>query len=136
MTIDKAWQQIFYQGITEIYILEKGWGETSSSFKKLAGNIYRNKNKLYYTLLKEMMVSSYPSFCQFLATFYAACRRYILVSQLLHDADFDTKGLLPLNEFNTIMSNIQMMGGKDGSSSSTPAWMRVERTYNEEVYVP
>ena len=57
----------------------------------------------------------------------------MLVSQLLQDEDFDTKGLLALNKFNAIMSNIQMMGDEDNSNSSAPAWMKVESTYNTEV---
>ena len=63
VTIDQARQQIFYQGRTEIDILEKGWGEVSPSFEKLAGNIYGNKSKLYHTFLEEKLVSSYPVVC-------------------------------------------------------------------------
>ena len=63
VTIDQARQQIFYQGRTEIDILEKGWGEVSPSFEKLAGNIYGDKSKLYHTFLEEKIVSSYPAFC-------------------------------------------------------------------------
>ena len=57
----------------------------------------------------------------------------MLVSQLLQDEDFNTTGLLPLYEFNFVISKIQIMGDEDDSNNSTLAWMKVERTYNEEV---
>ena len=88
---DQARKQLFYQARTEIDILEKAWGEKSPSFDKLAERIYGKRSKLYHKLLEEKVVTSYAMFCHFLATFHAACRRGMSVTQLLQDANFKTR---------------------------------------------
>ena len=132
VTVDQARQQLFYQARTEIDILEKAWGEKSPSFDKLAERIYGKRSKLYHKLLEEKVVTSYAMFCRFLATFHAACRRGMSVTQLLQDADFKTKGLLPLKEFNYIMTIVQSIG-VENNGNIKPVWMNVEEAYNDEV---
>ena len=91
VTIDRARQQLFNQGKSEIGILEKGWGEKSPSFENLAIRTFGLTSRLFHAMVEALDVP-YPIYCRWLATFYAACRRKMPVSQMLNDKDYNKSG--------------------------------------------
>ena len=72
ITIDQTRKQVFVnQATTEIIdILEKGWGEKSLSFEKLADKTFR-KNSCLFLLFWAELRFLYCTYCQIFATFFA-----------------------------------------------------------------
>ena len=134
VTIDRGREQVFNQAKTEIIdILQKGWGEKAPSFTTLAENTFGKNSRLFRLLLIELELQ-YHSYCRFLATFFAACRRRVPVSQMLKDNKLDKTGLMEWNDYNKILRRIESIGGNDAVGSvGEPLWMKIEDTYNQEV---
>ena len=76
----------------------------------------------------------YPTYCRFMATFFAACQRKMPVSQLLKDRRLDTKGFLSFVEYTKILRRIESIGGDDKTGAvDEPLWMKLEDAYNKQV---
>ena len=133
VTIDRARTQVFNQAKTEINILQEGWGEAAPSFEKLAEKTFGKKSRLFLLLLVELDME-YPTYCRFMATFFAACQRKMPVSQLLKDRRLDTKGFLSFVEYTKILRRIESIGGDDKTGAiGEPLWMKLEDAYNKEA---
>ena len=136
VTIDRAREQVFNQAKTEIIdILQKGWGdETAPSFEKLAEKTFGKKSKLFLLLLHELNLE-YPTYCRFMATFFAACQRKMPVSQMMKDRRLDTKGFLSsFDEYSKILRRIESIGGDDNTGAvGESLWMKLEDSYNKQV---
>ena len=135
VTIDRAREQVFNQAKTEIIdILQKGWGdETAPSFEKLAEKTF-GQNSGLFLLLKVELDLSYPTYCRFMATFYAACQRKMPVSQMLKDKRLDKTGFVSFVEYSKILRRIESIGGnEDTGTLGESLWMKLEDTYNKQV---
>ena len=132
VTIDRAREQVFNEEKRDIDMLQKGWGEKSPEFEKLAAKIVGRKSRLFHTMMEELHIL-YPTYCRCLATLYAACHHKMPVFQLLNEKNYNKKELLSLNEFNKILRSIEMIsGGVVGNTSGEPLWMKIEDTCNKE----
>ena len=133
VTIDRAREQVFNQAKTEIKILQEGWGEQSPSFEKLAEKTFGKKSRLFLLLVVELNLD-YPTFCRFMATFFAACQRKMPVSQMLKDRRLDKTGFVSFVEYCKILRRIESIGGnEDTGTIGEPLWMKIEDVYNTEV---
>ena len=130
VTIDRAREQVFNQAKTEIIdILQTGWGEQAPSFEKLAEKTFGKKSKLFLLLLHELNLD-YPTYCRFMATFFAACQRKMPVSQMMKDRRLDKKGFLSsFVEYSKILRRIESIGGnEDTGTIGKSLWMKLEDT--------
>ena len=134
VTIDQARKQVFNQAKTEIIdILQKGWGEQSPSFEKLANETFGKRSRLFLLLLAELGII-YQTYCRFLATFFSACRRRVPVSQMLNDAKLDKTGMLGWGDYKRILRTIEGIGGNDDTGTDGESiWMKVEDVYNKQA---
>ena len=134
VTIDRARKQVFNQAKTEIIdILQKGWDEASPSFEKLAEKTFGKRSRLFLLLLVELDVN-YPTYCRFMATFFAACQRKMPVSQMLKDRRLDKTGFVLFVEYSKLLRRIESIGGnEDTGTVGEPLWMKLEDAYNTQV---
>ena len=134
VTIDRARRQVFNQAKTEIIdILQTGWGEQAPSFEKLAEKTFEKNSRLFLLLLVEIELN-YPTYCRFMATFFAACQRKMPVSQMLKDRRLDKTGFVSFVEYSKILRRIENIGGDDNTGAVGEAlWMKLEDAYNKQV---
>jgi hypothetical protein len=127
VTIDKARRQIWNQGRTEIGILRKKWGEPSPAFNTLAERTFGRKSRLFHLMIEELDLS-FPTYCRWLASFFAACSRKQSVTQLLNDKRFDSTGFLNSTDNLNIFCRIESL-----SVGGETLWMKIERVFNIEM---
>ena len=130
VTIDRARKQVFNQAKTEIIdILQKGWGEKAPSFTTLATKTFGKNSRLFLLLLVELDMD-YPTYCRFMATFFAAYQRKMPVSQMMKDRRLDKKGFLSsFVEYSKILCRIESIGGnEDTGTIGKSLWMKLEDT--------